>query len=121
MTIAFKNELELSLGSKYSEKVYKSDYKTDKTKLFNSCIKTLEKLGYDIEEIDDDNLELFFQIEQKKMKNYGYQFIIKAIRTGSSKSTLVIRVQTELTQLGIFTFEKKRGKELADQIFENIK
>ena len=120
MKIAFKNEVEISFGSKYSEKVYKSDYKTDKTKLFSSCIKTLEKLGYDIEEIDDDNLELFFFFFSKKMKNYGYQFIIRAIRTGSGKSTLVIRAQTELTGLGIFTFEKKRGKELAEQIFENI-
>ena len=120
MKLEFKNEAEFSLGSKYSEKVYKTDFKTDKKKLFKSCIKTVEKLGYDIEEINDDNLELFFQIKPKSMKNYGYQFIISAIRSGSEKSSLVIRAQTEISSLGALTFEKKRGKELAEQIFKNI-
>ena len=124
MAIKFQYEMGFfGRSTKYSEKDYRSDYKIEKTKLFKSCIKVIEKLGYEIEEIDDDKLELFFQIKPKKIKNFGYQFIVKAVKSGSNKSTLIVNVQIELSSYGALgsLIEKKRDKEIADEIFDSIK
>ena len=102
-------------------KKYSLDFKADKKKLFKSCIKAIEKLGHEIEEINDDNFELN-ATTKKIAKVFGfnknrdaYDLFITVKKTGSNKSTLTINVEahTALIDFGV-------GKKIAHEIFDKI-
>ena len=102
-------------------KNYSLDFEADKKELFKSCIKAIEKLGHEIEEINDDNFELN-ATTKKIAKIFGgfknrdaYDLFITVKRSGSNKSTLTINVKahTAVIDFGV-------GKSIAQEIFDKI-
>ena len=97
-------------------KNYSLDFEADKKELFKSCIKAIEKLGHEIEEINDDNFELSATTKRIWLKNRdAYDLFITVKNTGSNKSTLTINVKahTAVIDFGV-------GKTIAQEIFDKI-